>query len=289
MRKDIWGNTHYKIGLHLHSTNSDGLKTPEEIALEYTENGYDAIALTDHWYYTDAGEIHGLKILSGCEYNTGGGDTTIDVMHILGLGMKQNPKIPRDASRQGIIDGIQNAGGIAVLAHPAWSLNTPADALQLKGFMATEIYNAVSEAHESVRPYSGYFADLMANAGTYYGLLATDDAHYYDSSDNCKGWVMVQANDLTEESILNALREGNYYASQGPDVYVKRENSKLKIHTSPCTTIAVLSNLSWAKNRVLRGEHLEFFEYEIKENERWLRVEVTDANGKMAWTNYIMV
>jgi predicted metal-dependent phosphoesterase TrpH len=180
MIKDKYGNKYYKLGLHIHSTLSDGKKTPEEIAEIYKNCGYDAIALTDHWNYGEACEINGMPVISGCEYNLGVAETIEGVMHIVGLGMKKDPMIEKDADRQSVIDSIIAVGGIPVLAHPAWSLNSVDDAARLHGFVATEIYNAVSEAHESLRPYSDYFVDLCANAGIYYGLLATDDAHYYD-------------------------------------------------------------------------------------------------------------
>ena len=49
---------------------------------------------------------------------------------------------------------------MAVLAHPAWSLNTVQQAEALQGVGATEIYNTVSDVHESSRPYSGDFVDI---------------------------------------------------------------------------------------------------------------------------------
>ena len=45
MIKDSKGNTYYKLALHIHSTLSDGKRTPAEIAEEYKTDGYDAIAL----------------------------------------------------------------------------------------------------------------------------------------------------------------------------------------------------------------------------------------------------
>ncbi len=87
----------------------------------------------------------------------------MDVMHIVGVGMKQDPGLVRFRhTRQEVIDAINEAGGIAILAHPAWSLNTPAEAKALSGFAATEIYNTVSDAHQSDRPYSGYCLPMRA-------------------------------------------------------------------------------------------------------------------------------
>ena len=184
-----FGEKYYKLGLHLHTTLSDGAKSPEDVAKEYKLHGYDAIALTDHWVYCDGGCIEGLHIIPGCEYNVGGNDTIEGVMHILSLFAKSNPNPPRNATPQEVIDAINANGGIAVLAHPAWSLNHPSALSDLNGIVATEIYNAVSDAGQSLRPYSEYYVDICANAGVYPMLLATDDAHAYDGADNRLGWV----------------------------------------------------------------------------------------------------
>lgn len=284
-----FGEKYYKLGLHLHTRRSDGSKTPEEVAREYKLDGYDAVAFTDHWVYGDGGNIEGLHIISGCEYNLGHSDTISGVMHILSLFAKENPNPARDATAQEVVDAINDKGGIAVLAHPAWSLNTPEELFKLKGVVATEIYNAVSDAGQSLRPYSDYYVDICANNGVYPYLLATDDAHAYDGSDNRLGWVMVRADDLSDEALSNAIRCGDFYASEGPDLRVVREGKKLIIDTSPCEIIGTLSNTCWAWGRVLRGKDLTHFEYEIKDEEKWVRVEVRDENGKKAWSNIFVI
>ena len=39
----------YKANFHLHTTNSDGRRSPEEAIALYREQGYDVLAITDHW------------------------------------------------------------------------------------------------------------------------------------------------------------------------------------------------------------------------------------------------
>lgn len=284
------GRTYYKVALHIHTTDSDGKNTKSEVVDEYRSRGYDAIAFTDHWRVDLGGMTDGMLIIPGCEYNTGAAETmTEGVMHILGLGMKTDPETPRDATRQQIVDGITTCGGIAVLAHPAWSLNTVADIQELHGIEATEIYNAVSEAHESLRAYSDEYVDLVANAKIYPKLLATDDAHFYDGSDTCRGYVMVCAEALTSDAIISAIRNGDFFASQGPELYARREGDKIIIDTSPCSIISALSNLSWASERTARGENVCHFEYKIKPLDRWVRIEARDADGKRAWSNIFVI
>ena len=285
MFQDMFGNMRYKVGLHTHTTVTDGRVTPEECARIYKEAGYDAIALTDHWKYHGEDEISGLKIISGCEYNLGRSDTSTDVIHIVGVGMWEEPQLSdRGVPRQEVIDAIKAKGGLAILAHPAWSLNTPEEIKKLSGFDAVEIYNSVSDVGQSSRPYSGYFVDLLANMGVTYPLIATDDAHYYQGEDETKSYIMVKAEDGSIESILEGIRKSEFYATQGPELYVKKDGNKLIVDCSPCDVIGTVSNLAWTASRVSRGENMTHFEYEIKETEKWIRVEVIDANGKHAWS-----
>lgn len=290
MYRDMYGDMRCKVGLHTHTTRSDGKETPESAAAIYKAAGYDAIALTDHWKYHGQDEISGLMIISGCEYNVGSHNTIGDVMHIVGVGMREDPKLCREtASRQDVIDAINAKGGLAILAHPAWSLNSPADALALTGFAATEIYNTVSDKGQSSRPYSGYFVDLLANMGTSYPLLATDDAHMYNGIDDAKSFVMVKTDDPSAEGILAAVRRGDFYASQGPELHVRREGDKLIADCSPCVTIDFLSNSAWVADKMTRGENLTHAEYRIKPWEKWVRVEVRDDRDCFAWSNVIPV
>ena len=50
MITDQFGKKWYKGNLHTHSTNSDGRLSPEEVIGLYREEGYDFLALTDHWF-----------------------------------------------------------------------------------------------------------------------------------------------------------------------------------------------------------------------------------------------
>lgn len=171
------------MNLHLHTTDSDGGKTAEEAAAIYKAAGYDIIAITDHWKYTASGELGGLRILSGAEYNIGGQNGADGVFHFLALGCEREPAIGRAFQAQAIIDEIKRCKGLPVLAHPAWSLNRVEQLEGLDGIEATEIYNSVSDAGESSRPYSGEFVDCAACRGLLYPLIADDDTHMYDGSD----------------------------------------------------------------------------------------------------------
>ena len=287
------GKTYCKIGLHTHTTQSDGALTPEAAAARYREAGYDAIALTDHWIYTPAGEIGGLAILPGCEYD-------IPYHHIVGIGMTRDPGISRELQwddslsvperAREIIRRIREAGGFAVLAHPAWSLSSPERIRAIGDFDALEIYNSVSEAGMSDRPYSGLIVDMLAaDYGICPPLLATDDTHYYDG-DECRGMIMVEQQALLELGLAGAIRACRFYATQGPELHVCRaEDGRICVECSPAVKIVFLSNLNWVSGRVVRGEALCRATFHPHPAETFVRVEITDADGRMAWSNIIVL
>ncbi|MBQ8310141.1 MAG: hypothetical protein IJX80_03905 [Clostridia bacterium] len=285
MQIDSLGKKRYKVNLHMHTSVSDGDLSPAEAVQLYRNNGYDAVALTDHWFYGEGGEAEGMTILSGAEYNIGGNDGGGEgVFHILGIGMSRTPSVMKSMSAQQLIDRIHEAGGIAVLAHPAWSLNSTEQIMPLRGVDATEIYNSVSGVHQSRRADSSLIVDMLASRGRIYPLLATDDTHYYDA-DACFAYIMVEAEDNSREALMRAIRKGHFYATQGPEVHLtENEDGSFTATCSPCSEIVFLSNVTWSQ-RAFVGDGLTEATYMPRDNETFLRVQVTDAEGKMAWTN----
>jgi hypothetical protein len=128
---------------------------------------------------------------------------------------------------------------------------------------------------------------MLGAQGRLYPLLASDDAHYYDN-DACAAWVMVHAEACTQDAILRALYRGDFYATQGPEVHLHREGEAFVVDCSPCREIAFLSDRAFS-HRVFEGEELTSARYTPLENESFLRVQVTDKDGKKAWTNPVML
>ena len=301
---DLCGHRRLKVGLHTHTTVTDGRKSPEEAAAIYRKAGYDALAITDHWVYHEGGEIGGLTILSGCEYNICGLNTAsgvVETYHIVGVGMTREPSIPadylmgngivvdghvRDMARI-LVSAIREVGGLAILAHPAWSVNTPEQIMGCGDFDATEIYNSTSDWGMNDRPYSGIVVDQLASQGYFLPLLATDDTHHYNG-DECRGAVMVEADAVEELGMVEALRRGRFYATQGPEVHLERLSpDTVRLRCSPVSKIAVLSNQPWVGDRMARGEGLTEFTYTVKPSEVYIRAEVTDAYGQVGYSGII--
>ena len=285
---DLKGKTRQKVALHQHTTLSDGGLSPEEVLSTYKQMGYDAVALTDHWRFGAAGSYDGVTVISGGEYNIGGHAGEKGVYHIVGLFMDSDPELSKQDDAQFIIDRVHAVGGLAVLAHPAWSLNTPEMILALRDVDATEIYNGVSERGESFRPDSSLIVDMIASRGVDYPLLATDDAHYYNGIDNGLGYVMVEAEGNSADEIRRAIVEKRFYATQGPEIHFYRDGDKFCVDCSPVSHIYFASNQVWCR-RATHGEGLTHAEYKLDHEDVFLRAFVVDADGKYAWSNIIKI
>jgi histidinol phosphatase-like PHP family hydrolase len=300
---DITGKRRLKACLHLHTTCSDGKITPEEAMELYEKAGYDILAITDHWRFSAPGQYGRMKLISGCEYHAVGNNGTDNLMqtfHLLRLDAHYPCDFPKafpyastpiSERVMALVESIRSAGGAAILAHPAWSLNAPDQIMACGDFDGTEIYNSVSEHGMSDRPYSGQVVDMLAMRGVNLPLLATDDAHYYDG-DQCVSYIMLDVTDgkTTDADILNKISDGQFYATQGPEVHLERISpTAVKLTCSPAVKIAFLSNSVWSAGRMARGENLTEATYEFKRHEIYVRAEVTDAQGRVGYSNIIPV
>ena len=285
----MFGNKRYKLNLHTHTLRSDGWVEPEEAARIYKEAGYDAISLNDHWVVEPGSVMSGLPIYSGCEYNFGI-DPTEDgyVYHILSIMHDRDPMVELTDSPQVCVDKIIAAGGIPVLAHPAWSLNDPAVFLELEGIEFTEIHNTISGKHNYCRPYSGGFIDLVACRGKLMKLFASDDTHHYDG-DHTVASVMVKADSLDPADVKKALKAGDFYATTGPELHVTLSESTIEIDCSPCVTVDTFTNSVAARQHHIVGENMTHVSVPINKIDKFVRVEATDAEGRTAYSNFIKI
>lgn len=306
------GNKWYKGNLHTHTTRSDGKLSPEATKDFYRGEGYDFLALTDHWVYGEGSKNgvpadDGMLILAGTEYNFNGEDVVAGVFHIVGIGCETDPMetIGRNSTAQETIDEINRCGGVAILAHPAWSLNTYDMIMNFHGLAATEIYNSVSGAPRNCRPYSGDVVDQLAARGHAIKLVSSDDTHFYLGEQGLS-YIMVNLGDkpLNRENVLEALRAGNYYATQGPHYETSVENrgnvdGKLNYgeYIVKCpiedgvTRVTFYTNRPWENLRCVFADKEPLTEARcpIDRNDTFIRAELQTAAGKKGWSQITLL
>ncbi len=186
-------NFHNNVNLHIHSSFSDGKMTFDEIVCQAKDKGYEYISVTDHntldGYKTINLKSDGI-VISGIEFDCWYRTT---FFHLLGYGIDVNTellnpflaKTKRDTEADWVrifakrdvkklISAIHNAGGIAVLAHPAcyWCLNLDAFVKQLIdfGLDGIEVYYPYDRHRGIIKFHSRKTVEKIADK---YGLIKT--------------------------------------------------------------------------------------------------------------------
>lgn len=280
-----------KANFHCHTTCSDGQVTPEKCMEIYQNAGYDILAITDHRRLTLPEKVpDGLMMIPGIELDF---RLPTQWVHVLGLGMDEEIVTAWDSAGtpQQAVDTVNRLGGVAVLAHPQWSLNTPEFIASVRNLCGTEIWNSVSTV-----PYNADRADssglLDVTWSSFGGLMpvfANDDSHFY-GSEMTVGATMVQPEEMTRKSVLDALRKGRFYATQGPRIHqIEVSDSTVSVRCSEAETIIFVSNTPWVGGRTRTGHSMTGSVYTVNPMDRYVRIEILDADGRKAWSAPIPV
>jgi len=280
-----------KANFHCHTTESDGRLDPESAAGFYESAGYDVLAITDHRTVTLLPSNDKLLLIPGIEidYVLPG-----QWVHILGIGMDASAggKWNRFGTPQEGIDLIRKLGGLAVLAHPAWSLNTPEFMRSLTGLSGVEIWNSVSTLPLNAdRADSSSLLDVTwASGGELLPVYANDDSHPYKDEAGVAA-TMVQAEEKTVPAVMEALRLGHFYATTGPQIYQieNKNNQEIIVHCSPAESIIFYSDSPWVAGRTVIRSGMTECNYFIQKNDHFVRIEVRDAAGRKAWSSPMKV
>ena len=291
-KEGIW----LKGNLHAHSKISDGDLSYKKVIKLYHKNGYDFLAVTDHFKCSKNGKYKGMTILSGAEFDSSA-RVNGEVFHIVGIGLEKKLKLKKElgdaqAKAQGFIDKIHSIGGIAVLAHPLWSLETPEQIGALKDFDLSEIYNSTSDEPFCVsRGYSGTVLDSAAARFSLFPyLIAADDSHHYQGEE-CRGYIMLKARDNSPKEIKNALLRGDFYASKGgPEILniAKIENG-VKIEFSTAQNLYAFTDNPSLKQKYDVSETNEFA-FDFNENPcKFVRFVIEDSEKNPSFSSYISI
>jgi hypothetical protein len=292
----------WRGNLHTHSTRSDGVLPPDEVCRRYRDEGYDFLALTDHFIGnygypivdTQPMRTDSFTTILGAELHSGP-MANGELWHILAVGLpadfapSDSPDFhPRPGQETGaeIAARAVAAGAFVAVAHPQWSGLTLADARTITAAHAVEVYNHGC-ATGCDRPDGFAIADLLLTEGRRLSLIATDDAHFSEP-DHFGGWVMVKAEENTPEALLAALKAGAFYSSQGPQLHdVRLEGDHVVVESSAVVSAVAIGHGTGAK--AVHGHSMTRSKVPLARlnNSPWVRVAVIDAAGKRAWSNPI--
>lgn len=282
----------WKGNLHTHSTRSDGARSPAEVAAAYAARGYDFLCISDHFlpeYGFPLTELHapdGLTLIRGAELHAPS-LANGEIWHILAVGLPADfaPAQPAETGPDLAARALAT-GAFVALPHPAWYGLTEADAAMIPGAHAVEVWNHSSDVHVGRGGDAGLI-DRLLSSGRRVGIVAGDDAHMnlaHDPEGDIGGaWVMVRAEIPSAQALVAALKDGAYYATQGPEFAdISMEDGVLRLTCSPVVRIALLGPGSRAMAR--HGAGLTAAEFPLGRDQTWARLVLTDARGRHGWS-----
>lgn len=289
-----------KGGLHCHTTRSDGAGDPAEVIRKHKENGYDFLAVTDHrrYNYENFAPETDIIIIPGMEMDRNLPGPGIHCHHIVTIGPEKadgNPyeqdqrfetkNITTAAECQEMLDQLHADKQLTIYCHPEWSGVSAREFEELEGNFAMEIWNSGCAISDGVDTNAAYWDELLVQGKRLWGV-ATDDGHGMDH--HCRGWVMVNSENNVA-AIEQALVEGKFYASCGPEIYdFYVEGGKAYLKCSPVKQIQFVHfRAPYGLVKAPEGETVCEGSVTLRDGLNYVRATVVDEKGRRAWTNPI--
>ena len=203
------------------------------------------------------------------------------------------------------VERIIDAGGMAAINHPnfRWAFDHGA-MMQVEGYKFMEVFNGHPETHSTGgggrASTEGIWDRLLSNGRRVWGI-AVDDAHHYtgefghDRSNPGRGWVQVKSASLTQQDVLDAMEQGDFYATTGVTIGGMVSNTReINIEIDPEThadgTQAKYTTLFTGSNgRLLYETISNTAAYKPTRLDGYVRATVYSSRGTKAWTQPVFV
>lgn len=305
----------FKGNLHTHTNKSDGDSSPETVVDWYSNNKYDFLVLSDHNHLTilDSDQTKLLLIP--------GEEITLNLpytIHINAIGIKKviEPTIrpTKVKTLQANIDNIINSGGLAEINHPnfRWALNEK-DLVQIRGAHFIEVFNGNYNTHNygggGKKSVEEMWDEMLSKKIKIWGV-AVDDSHHFKEEfaphrhNPGRGWVEVFSKDLSEKNILDSMRNGNFYFSNGvkfKNISFNKEKIELSISgdyfnkglsnslvTDSKYTTQLISNDGEIIEEV-DGKTVKFNLIKNTQKYTYFRTKTISSTGSIGWTQPIFI
>jgi len=275
--------TWVRAGLHCHTRESDGGLSAEATVQVYRERGYHCLGITDHRIVTPTSPFSDETFV-GLDATENGGDPDI-------IGVGVTSAVPAQLPLAERARGLAVQGGFTIAAHPTHCRVLPDQYVNCPDLMALEICNAYCD-----EAYANGLAtelwDMVLGQGKRIWGVASDDAHLNPKkrqySDAGRGWVEVWAERLSSEAVLEALKQGTFYSSQGPRfTRIHAGEAGLRIECTPVAQVRwrTLGSVGFVDypgdgESLTRSELPDWFRPNL-----FVRLELVDDCGRKAWSN----
>lgn len=296
----------FKGNTHAHTDKSDGDSPPEVVARWYKSHGYQFLVLSDHNVFTDPRTLSRLVdstflLIPGEELTTSFDRRPV---HVNGLNIPGLIEPRTDSTLVGTIqknvDAVREVQGVPHINHPnfRWAFGYE-ELRQVRNDKLFEIWNG----HPLVHNLGGGDHDslediwdrLLTDGKRLYGI-AVDDAHHFqgefapERSNPGRGWVVVRAERLDANAIVQALEEGQFYAITGVELEdIRVEPTRLTITIRPRGDFKYTTEFVGRGGRVLARTGEMTAVYELRGDEGYVRARMRDSMGYHAWTQPVFV
>ena len=210
----------YRGDFHSHTVHSDGYNTIDEYAAACGRLGLDFLAITDHNTSSHFEEIAGQPVRSdvllipGEEVTTAWGHA-----NVWGAGCWVDFRCTEDTAMQRVLEFVHAQGGLFSVNHP--KRGYPWQFAGVRGYRIVEawqgvwrFYNAESLAFWEERLRQGERVVAVGGSDCH-SIPPAVQLHPWTLGNPCT-WVYVQG-PLDEASVLDAVRAGHAFVSEGPE------------------------------------------------------------------------
>ncbi len=323
MKKVLFGEkkNFYKANMHCHSSLSDGRLTPEQLKDLYKSKGYSILAITDHEHLNNNSYLDDSDFLTitSCEVaiKEFQNESTLKnfnmkVCHLNFYAKEQNnvynffynssydhfsdverrpffKKPEKDVERtyggEGINKLIKLAndnGFFVAYNHPRWSLENYREYSKYEGLWGVEVYNSSCNIGGLYEYDINVYDDMLRDGKRLFASSGDDNHNRVD--DSCGTFVMVNADCLEYSEVINALLNGDFYTSTGPEINeISIEDGKVEINCSNAKRISYSTMGRRSKSvNANKNEFLNSAVFEIKDTDGYFRISVLDEFGNCA-------
>jgi hypothetical protein len=282
--------THVYMGqMHDHSNNSDGAQTPSAVVTAYRSAGYDFISISDHYKITSDPGVSGILFIPGAEEAPKSPLRNYSYVNHMNRIGAVTPSTGSSGTPQKVIDQSLSEGSFVFLNHPSWPGGYPADPNwmdaeleSVAGYYGVEVWNSLVAPNQNAENRIDYL--LSKNKKLF--LIAADDCHNLNSVYCKTASVRVFSDELTVQAIMENLKSGNFYASNGANIsgiHISGKTFEITTDAASKIEFIVKEGVVRQSNYDVRGAN-----YTVLGDETYVRAQVTrNSDGKMAWTNPI--
>ena len=313
----------YKGNLHCHSNLSDGNLSPQELKDYYKSNGYSILAITDHEHINNNSYLDDEDFLTitSCEiaikeflqFSTIK-NYDMKVCHLNLYAKDQNndynvcynevydrfsdinrrPSFKRPESDfvrvygpKGISNIIKTAnehGFFVSYNHPRWSLENYGDYYGYEGLWGVEIYNTSCNVEGYYEYDINVLDDFLRDGKRVFATSGDDNHNRPGKVDSFGTFVMVNADTLNYDNIINSLLNGDFYTSTGPEIYeISVDGMKVCVKCSDAQRIS-LSTRGRRSASVIAEDNALLNEacFDLQTTDKYFRISILDSSGNRA-------